>query len=80
MAYSKAKLESSGDKACPCFRALCIGNMSDRYLPIWTLVLVSFRHILISRTSFLGIQDSMRMFYTISLLSETYTFLKSINS
>jgi hypothetical protein len=32
MAYSKAKLKSSGDKASPCFRPFWIGKLSDRCL------------------------------------------------
>jgi hypothetical protein len=27
MAYSKAKLKSSGDKTCPCFRPFWIGKL-----------------------------------------------------
>jgi hypothetical protein len=42
MAYSKAKLKSSGDKASPCFRPFWIGKLSDRCLPIRTLLYVSF--------------------------------------
>jgi hypothetical protein len=33
MAYSKAKLKSSDDKASPCFKLILIGNMSDKFLP-----------------------------------------------
>jgi hypothetical protein len=36
MAYSKAKLESSGDEAFPYSQLFCIGNSSDKCLPIWT--------------------------------------------
>jgi hypothetical protein len=36
MAYSKAKLKSSGDKASPCFRPVWIGKLSDKCLPIRT--------------------------------------------
>jgi hypothetical protein len=34
MAYSKAKLKSSGDKAFPCFRPFWIGKLSDKCLVI----------------------------------------------
>jgi hypothetical protein len=34
MAYSKAKLKSSGDRASPCFRPFWIGKLSDKCLPI----------------------------------------------
>jgi hypothetical protein len=30
MAYSKAKLKSSGDKASPCFRPFFAGKLSDK--------------------------------------------------
>jgi hypothetical protein len=55
MAYSKAKLKSNGDRESPCFRPFLIGNAPDKCLPIRILLLVSFKHILISLTSFLGI-------------------------
>ena len=37
MAYSKAKLKSNGDRASPCFKPFLIGNMSDKFLPIYCL-------------------------------------------
>jgi hypothetical protein len=71
MAYSEAKLKSSDDKASPCFRPFFIENLSDKCLPIWTLICVSFKHILISLTGFMGIPNSMRRLYNTSLLTET---------
>jgi hypothetical protein len=41
MAYSKAKLKSSGDRASPCFRPFWIGKLSDKCLPIPLVVLSS---------------------------------------
>jgi hypothetical protein len=38
-----------------------IGNAPDRCLPVRILLYVSFKHILISLTSFLGIPNSMRI-------------------
>jgi hypothetical protein len=38
MAYSKAKLKSSGDKASPCFRPFWIGKLSDRCLNLLKLL------------------------------------------
>jgi hypothetical protein len=35
MAYSKAKLKSSGDRASPYFRPFWIGKLSEKCLPIW---------------------------------------------
>jgi hypothetical protein len=37
LAYSKAKLKSSGDKASPCFRPFWLGKLSDKCVPIRTL-------------------------------------------
>jgi hypothetical protein len=55
MAYSKAKLKSSGDRASPCFRPFWIGNLSDKCLPIRTLLYVSFKHILINLDPLCGL-------------------------
>jgi hypothetical protein len=71
MAYSKAKLKSNDDKASPYFDKFLIGKLSDKCLPISTLLYVSFKHILISLGSFLGIANSMRIFYNTSLLTES---------
>jgi hypothetical protein len=60
MAYSTAKLKSSGDRATPYFRQFWIGKLSDKYLPIRPLLYVSFKHILINLTSFMGTPNSMR--------------------
>jgi hypothetical protein len=49
MAYSKAKLKSSGDKSSPYFRPFWIGKLSEKYLRVWTLTYVLFKHILISQ-------------------------------
>jgi hypothetical protein len=58
MAYSKAELKSNGNKASPCHRPFWIGNLLDRFLPIWILWQVSFIlvHILTSLTSFVDTQ------------------------
>jgi hypothetical protein len=76
MAYSKAKLNSNGDRASPYFKQFLIGNISDKFLPTRTLLYVSFRHIFISLTSFLGIPNSMRILYKASLLTETLFLLE----
>jgi hypothetical protein len=34
MAYSKARLKSSGDKESHCFKPFWIGKLSDKRLPI----------------------------------------------
>jgi hypothetical protein len=52
--YSKAALKTSGNRAAPCFRPFWIGKLSDKCLPIRTLLYVSFKHILINLTSFMG--------------------------
>jgi hypothetical protein len=58
MAYSKAKLKCSGDGASPCFRPFWIGTISDKCLPIQTLLYVSFKHILIKCFSLLWVNAS----------------------
>jgi hypothetical protein len=45
----QSKVESSGGE----------GKISDKYLPIWTLLYVSFKHIL-SIISFMGITNFMK--------------------
>jgi hypothetical protein len=47
MAYSKAKLKSSGDKASPCFRPFWMGKLSHKCLPLQTSL-----HVSISSTVF----------------------------
>ena len=42
------------------------------------LLCVSFRHIFISLTSFMGIPNSIWVLYSTSLLTESYAFLKCI--
>ena len=80
MAHSKAKLKHNGDKASPGFKPFLTGNVSDKRLPTQTLLEVSFKHIFISLTSFIGIPNSMKIVYTTSLLTESQAFFKSINS
>jgi len=80
MAYSRAELKYSGDKASPCFKTFLVGNKSEISLPTQTLLYVSFSHIFISLTSVMGMPNSMRILYKTSLLNERNTFLKSINS
>jgi hypothetical protein len=70
VAYSKGKLESSGDKASPCFRPFWIGKLSDKWLPIQALIYISFKDILIGLISFMGTPNSMRILYNTSLLTE----------
>jgi hypothetical protein len=48
-----------------------IRNLSDKYLHIRTLLYVSFKHSLISLTSFRATPNSMRMVYSTSLLTES---------
>jgi hypothetical protein len=60
MAYPKVKLKSSGDKTSPYFKSFWIGKLSDKCLPIQTLLYVSIKHILISLTNFIGIPNSYK--------------------
>jgi hypothetical protein len=77
MPYSKGKLKRSGDRASPCFRPFWIRKLSDKCLHIQTLLYVSFKHILINLTSFMGTPNYMRILYNTSLLTESWAFLKS---
>jgi hypothetical protein len=79
MAYSKAKLKSSSEKSF-CFIKFWIRKLSDKYLPILTLLYISFKHKLISVTSYMDTPNSMRILYNISLLTESLALLKSMNS
>jgi hypothetical protein len=71
MAYSKAKMKISGDKVSPYFRSFWIRKLSDKCLPIWTLLCVSVKNILINLTSLMGTPNSMRILYNTSLLTES---------
>jgi hypothetical protein len=71
MAYSKAKLKSSGGRASHCCRLFWIGKLSDICLPIPTLLCVLFKHVLMSLTNFIGTTNSMRLLYSTSLLTES---------
>ena len=63
--------QSNGARASPCFRLFLIGNMSDKFLPIWTLLYISVRNIFISLARFMGILHWMRILYMSSLLTES---------
>jgi hypothetical protein len=67
MAYSKAEFKSSGDKASHYFRPFWKGKLSNKCFPIWTLLYVSFKHILISLAGFLGTTNSGIILYITSL-------------
>jgi len=63
-------LKNSGDRATPCFRPFLIGNKWDKFLPTRTLLYLSFRHIFINLTIFMGKPYRMRILYKTSLLIE----------
>jgi len=79
MAYSKVNLRSNSDKASPFLRPFWIGNPSDRFLPIWTLLLVMFTHILITITNLIGMPSLVRIFYNAFLLTDSLAFSYSVN-
>jgi hypothetical protein len=59
MAYSKAKLKSSGDRASPCFRPFWIRKLSDKCLHTLTLLYISRPSLWSSgQSSWLRIQRS----------------------
>ena len=65
-----ANLKSNGNRTSY-FKPFLIGNMSGKFLPTWTLLYVSVRHILIILAGFMGIPNSMRIVYKTSLLIES---------
>jgi hypothetical protein len=69
MAHSKAKLKNNGDKTSH-FRLFSIENPSHRLLFMQTLLKVSFKYILISLTSFIDGENSVRILNNTSLLTE----------
>jgi hypothetical protein len=80
MAYIKATLKSSGDKSSPYFRPFWIVKIPDKCLPIRTLLYVSFKHILIKLTSFMGNPNTKKILYKTSLFAESRAFMKFMNS
>jgi hypothetical protein len=79
MADSEATLNNSGGKTS-CFMPFWTGKLADKCLPIRTLLYVSFKHLFINLTRFMGTPKYMRIMYSTSLLSESKAFLKSMNS
>jgi len=77
MAYSKEKIKSNGDNGSPYAKPFSIGNMSEKCLPTRTMLQDSFIHIFIWLTSAMGIPNAMKIVYNISILTETYSLLKS---
>jgi hypothetical protein len=63
MAYSKAKLKSTGGITSPSIKPVLIENKSDRFLPTLILLYVSVKHIFISLISILWIPHSKRILY-----------------
>jgi len=66
MAYSKAKSKINSAKASY-ITPFLIGKLRENYLPTWTLLQVSFRHVFVSLTIFTGIPNTMRTLYKTSL-------------
>jgi hypothetical protein len=71
LAFPKEKLGSNGEEAFH-FRLFWTGNASDTCLPMWTLLHVSFKHILNILTSF---NKNVLQYFS----PESYAFWKSIN-
>jgi hypothetical protein len=65
MAYSKAKLKSSGDKASPCHTTIWIEKLSDKCLSTQILPCTSFKPVLISLNSFLGAPNTVTGFLAV---------------
>jgi hypothetical protein len=60
MAYSNAKLKSSDGEASPCFVLFWTGTLSDNCWPIRIYLDMSLKHVLIDRTNFMGIANSVQ--------------------
>jgi hypothetical protein len=56
------------------------GLLYDKCLPIQNLLYVSFKHVLISLTGFMGTLNSMRILHSTSLQCESQFCFKSMNS
>jgi hypothetical protein len=70
VAYSKAKLKTKAMKHLLPLGNFFIANVTDKCLPILTLLQASFKHILISKNTFLGAPNSMQTLYSTALLTE----------
>ena len=79
MAYTKAKLESNGDRASPCFKPFLIGNMSDKFLTIRTLLYVTVRHNLISLTIVTHYGQNLCLFLTMAYINFTIVHSRWFN-
>jgi hypothetical protein len=71
ISYSKENLKSSGDKASPCFIQFWIGKLSYKWIPTRTSLHVSFKHILITLTSYMGSS------YYVRILCNTFSLTES---
>jgi hypothetical protein len=58
MPYTEGMVKCSGAKASPCFKPFWTGKLKEKCLPIWFVLYVSFKHILIGLTNFMGIPNS----------------------
>jgi len=55
-------------------------KMHDTFLPMWNLLQVFFKHILLSPTNFTGIPNSARILCNIHHLTESQAFSKPMNN
>jgi hypothetical protein len=74
------KQSCSGDKVSHCFSPFWLGKLSDKCLPIRTLLYVSFKYVLIGLANIMGTTYSMRILHNTYLLAESQVFLTSMDS
>jgi hypothetical protein len=64
------KVESNDNKASLCFRPFRIGKWIQQLLPTPTSLNISFKHTLISPSSFISTRNLMRILYHVSVLTK----------
>jgi hypothetical protein len=81
MAYSKVNLKSICYEASLCLMSLWIGKLSDKYLPVQTLVYIWYKHISIIQNNFMSnpkLYVNIVQYFPLTEL-HVYAFLKSMN-
>jgi hypothetical protein len=63
--YPKVRLKSIGNEAYPHLRPFWTGKLRENCSTVLTLLYVSFKHILINLTRFMGTPNSMRISYNV---------------
>ena len=67
----ESKVEKRNGDKTTIFKPLLIGSMSHKFLPTRALLYVSFRHLLINFTKFMGKPNSVIILHKTSILNES---------